>query len=131
MCNKNGMMNRRRFSPPPLQRVHSPRRPPLPALLLTPLHCCATQNYELAVKELKPANAVGIVETDLNVDFDAPVGYDESLAASNAAAAAAGTGGAGGGSSSGATGAINIPAPASGGSDTRSSWCVASVWRVV
>ncbi|CAM9343145.1 unnamed protein product [Ectocarpus sp. 4 AP-2014] len=74
------------------------------------------RNYELAVKELKPSNAVGIVETDLNVDFDAPVGYDESLAASNAAAAAAaaGTGGAGGGSSSGATGAINIPAPASG-----------------
>ncbi len=72
------------------------------------------QNYELAVKELKPANAVGIVETDLNVDFDAPVGYDESLAASKAAASAAG------GESSGATGAIgggaiNIPAPVSGG----------------
>lgn len=66
------------------------------------------------MKELKPANAVGIVETDLNVDFDAPVGYDESLAASKAAAAASAAGG------SGATGAIggsaiNIPAPASGG----------------
>lgn len=76
------------------------------------------QNYELAVKELKPANAVGIVETDLNVDFDAPVGYDESLAASQAAAAAAAAG-AGGGGSNGATGAsgggaTNIPAPASG-----------------
>lgn len=75
------------------------------------------QTYELAVKELKPSNAVGIVETDLNVDFDAPVGYDESLAASKAAAAAAA--GSGGGGSSGATGAIgggaiNIPAPASG-----------------
>lgn len=68
------------------------------------------------MKELKPAKAVGIVETDLNVDFDAPVGYDESLAASKAAAAASAAGGAGaGGGSSGATGAINIPAPASGG----------------
>eukprot|EP00904_Undaria_pinnatifida_P002860 jgi/Undpi1/12575/HiC_scaffold_6.g02244.m1 len=70
------------------------------------------RNYYLEVKELKPSKAVGIVETDLNVDFDAPVGYDES-----AAAAAAG-GGAGGGGS-GATGAIggggmSIPAPASG-----------------
>eukprot|EP00752_Nemacystus_decipiens_P009714 g8674.t1 len=70
------------------------------------------RKYELAVKELKPSNAVGIVETDLNVDFDAPVGYDESLAASKAAAAASAAGG------SGATGAIggsaiNIPAPAS------------------
>ncbi|CAN0165515.1 unnamed protein product [Scytosiphon promiscuus] len=35
------------------------------------------RKYELAVKELKPAKAVGIVETDLNVDFDAPVGYDD------------------------------------------------------
>lgn len=78
------------------------------------------QNYELAVKELKPAKAVGIVETDLNVDFDAPVGYDESLAASKAAVAAS----AAGAGSSGATGAIgggaiNIPAPASGGIDIR------------
>lgn len=67
------------------------------------------------MKELKPSNAVGIVETDLNVDFDAPVGYEESLAASKAAAAAGGEGG-----GSGATGAIggggmSMPAPASGG----------------
>lgn len=58
---------------------------------------------------MKPSNAVGIVETDLNVDFDAPVGYNESA---HAAAAA-------GGDSSGATGAIggggvSLPAPASG-----------------
>lgn len=77
------------------------------------------------MKELKPSNAVGIVETDLNVDFDAPVGYDEKAARAGAAggAGAGGTGGAGGAGESGATGAIggpamNMPAPVSGGSGT-------------
>ncbi|CAM9447182.1 unnamed protein product [Pylaiella littoralis] len=64
------------------------------------------RTYELAVKELKPSNAVGIVETDLNVDFDAPVGYDESLAASKAAAAAAA--GSGGGGAAGRLGRLVV-----------------------
>lgn len=67
------------------------------------------------MKELKPSNAVGIVETDLNVDFDAPVGYEESLAASKAAAAAGGEGGGSGATGAIGGGGINMPAPASGG----------------
>lgn len=65
---------------------------------------------------MKPSNAVGIVETDLNVDFDAPVGYQEPSASTGG-----GDGGGQGGGSSGATGAIggsamSMPAPASGAS---------------
>lgn len=33
--------------------------------------------YELNVLELKPANAVSIIECDMNVDFEAPPGYEE------------------------------------------------------
>lgn len=33
--------------------------------------------YELLVVDLKPANAVSIVECDMNVEFDAPEGYVE------------------------------------------------------
>jgi len=35
------------------------------------------KNYEFLVQELKPANAVSIIECDMNVEFDAPVGYRE------------------------------------------------------
>jgi len=35
------------------------------------------RNYHFELKEVKPANAACIIETDCNVDFDPPVGYDE------------------------------------------------------
>lgn len=36
--------------------------------------------YELRVMELKPENAVSIIETDMNVDFAPHVGYEERMA---------------------------------------------------
>ena len=36
------------------------------------------QNYYLEVKEVKPSDAVSIIETDCEVDFEEPVGYQES-----------------------------------------------------
>ncbi len=33
------------------------------------------KTYELSVLETKPANAVSVIECDLNVDFAPPVGY--------------------------------------------------------
>ena len=36
------------------------------------------KNYYLEVREARPADAVSIIETDCNVDFDEPVGYKES-----------------------------------------------------
>jgi len=35
------------------------------------------KNYHFALKEVQPQDAVCIIETDCNVDFDAPVGYKE------------------------------------------------------
>jgi len=35
------------------------------------------KSYEFLVQDLKPANAVSIIECDMNVEFDAPVGYSE------------------------------------------------------
>lgn len=35
------------------------------------------KNYHLALQEVKPADAACIIETDCQVDFDAPVGYVE------------------------------------------------------
>merc|ERR1711972_220273 len=35
------------------------------------------KDYEVSVQETKPANAVSIVDTDMNVDFATPVGYKE------------------------------------------------------
>ncbi|CAN0105808.1 unnamed protein product [Ascophyllum nodosum] len=69
------------------------------------------RKYYLEVKELRPAKAVGIVETDLNVDFDAPVGYDPAAAASaeRGGAENEGTTGAAGSPSS-----MDLPAPATG-----------------
>lgn len=36
-----------------------------------------SKNYHFALKEVKPQDAACIIETDCNVDFDAPVGYKE------------------------------------------------------
>ena len=33
------------------------------------------KEYEVQIMELKPADAVNIIECDMNVDFEAPVGY--------------------------------------------------------
>jgi len=35
------------------------------------------KNYQFELKEVKPQDAVCIIETDCNLDFDAPVGYKE------------------------------------------------------
>lgn len=35
------------------------------------------KNYHFEIKEVKPQDAACIIETDCNVDFDAPVGYKE------------------------------------------------------
>jgi len=35
------------------------------------------KTYEILVQDLKPANACSIIECDMNVEFDAPVGYKE------------------------------------------------------
>jgi ubiquitin fusion degradation protein 1 len=37
------------------------------------------KNYHFLLKEVKPQNAACIIETDCNVDFDAPLGYQEPL----------------------------------------------------
>jgi len=36
------------------------------------------KNFYLEIREVKPADAVSIIETDCNVDFEEPVGYKES-----------------------------------------------------
>ena len=36
-----------------------------------------SKGYELSVLEVKPGNAVSIIECDMNVEFAAPVGYKE------------------------------------------------------
>jgi ubiquitin fusion degradation protein 1 len=46
------------------------------------------RNYHLALKDVQPQDAACIIETDCNVDFDAPVGYKEpdySASAANSA----------------------------------------------
>jgi len=43
-------------------------------------HLCIPHNdrkYYLEIKEVKPSDAACIIETDCNVEFDAPVGYEE------------------------------------------------------
>jgi len=61
-----------------------------------------SKNYHFEIKEVKPQDAACIIETDCNVDFDAPVGYKEP---------SVGGGGGGGGSS----------APSSGNASASSS----------
>jgi ubiquitin fusion degradation protein 1 len=54
------------------------------------------QTYEMAVLEVKPAtetNAIGVLETDLEVDFDAPVGYEEPKRPSGTSTPQSGRGG--------------------------------------
>ncbi|CAM9308608.1 unnamed protein product [Phaeothamnion confervicola] len=70
------------------------------------------KKYYLEVKEVKPAEAACIIETDCNVDFDAPVGYKEGAPSG----AAMGTSGSaiGGGSAAGGNGAssgMRLPPP--------------------
>uniref|UniRef100_A0A6A7FRM7 Ubiquitin fusion degradation protein 1 homolog n=1 Tax=Hirondellea gigas TaxID=1518452 RepID=A0A6A7FRM7_9CRUS len=45
--------------------------------------------YEMRVLEVKPGNAVSIIECDMNVEFAAPVGYQEPERRPNTAASAA------------------------------------------
>lgn len=54
------------------------------------------QTYEMAVLETKPVaekNAIGVLETDLEVDFAAPVGYEEPQRPSGTSTPRSGTGG--------------------------------------
>jgi ubiquitin fusion degradation protein 1 len=53
------------------------------------------KNYHFELKEVKPSPAACIIETDCNVDFDAPVGYQEPEKVFPNGAAAAATGGGG------------------------------------
>jgi len=41
------------------------------------------KNYHLELKDVKPERAACIIETDCNVDFDAPVGYKEPTASAS------------------------------------------------
>ena len=51
-----------------------------------------SKNYHFEIKEVKPQDAACIIETDVNLDFDAPVGYKEpSSAPSSGNASAAGS----------------------------------------
>ena len=45
-----------------------------------------SKNYHFALKEVQPQDAACIIETDCNVDFDAPVGYQEPASQSSAPA---------------------------------------------
>lgn len=47
------------------------------------------KNYHLALNEVKPQDAACIIETDCNVDFDAPVGYKEPDYSASASASTA------------------------------------------
>ncbi|MEW5300017.1 MAG: hypothetical protein WDW36_002980 [Sanguina aurantia] len=74
------------------------------------------KNYEIEVKEAKPKNAISVVETDCQVDFEAPKDYVEPVYTRNVPAAPlpepakfSVTGG-GGGSSGGAS-ATSEPSP--------------------
>ena len=60
------------------------------------------RTYEMEVLELKPADAVTVIECDLNVDFAPPVGYDENAhRAASASSQATANGGANAGQSVG------------------------------
>uniref|UniRef100_A0A7S3K3U4 Ubiquitin fusion degradation protein n=1 Tax=Aureoumbra lagunensis TaxID=44058 RepID=A0A7S3K3U4_9STRA len=51
------------------------------------------KRYYLEVQEVKPADAACIIETDCNVDFDAPVGYQEPTRRPSTAGSASSGGG--------------------------------------
>jgi ubiquitin fusion degradation protein 1 len=63
--------------------------------------------------QVKPADAACIIETDCNVDFDAPVGYEEHLRKLNASKDS-NSGSVIKGGSADDSGALAIPAPVSG-----------------
>jgi len=58
--------------------------------------------YEMSVLETKPAQAVSVIECDLNVDFAPPVGYQEPTAPGTSGASSGGRAGGGVGADSGA-----------------------------
>uniref|UniRef100_A0A7S2HLE7 Uncharacterized protein n=1 Tax=Helicotheca tamesis TaxID=374047 RepID=A0A7S2HLE7_9STRA len=64
------------------------------------------KKYQFEIKEVKPQDAACIIETDCNVDFDAPLGYKEPNV--NGVAADDGTGSMGGNSSA-ASSLANLP----------------------
>jgi ubiquitin fusion degradation protein 1 len=64
--------------------------------------------------QVKPADAACIIETDCNVDFDAPVGYEEHLRKLNASKDSNSGSVIKGGSGADDGGALAIPAPVSG-----------------
>ncbi|PAA49896.1 hypothetical protein BOX15_Mlig029594g2 [Macrostomum lignano] len=66
------------------------------------------KEYELLVQELKPANSVTIIECDVNVEFDKPVGYEESTVPKSASQASLPSGAAGG-FTDGLGGATGLP----------------------
>eukprot|EP00955_Chlamydomonas_euryale_P119127 366574-Chlamydomonas_euryale.AAC.1 len=100
--------------PPPSAQVGGIRTPSRPKTLSNPVGDCFVvnyndRNYELEVREAKPADAISVVETDCQVDFEAPKDYKEPEKVfrkpAAAAAAAAGSGaGAAAGSASGSGG---------------------------
>jgi len=59
-----------------------------------------SKNYHFEIKEVKPQDAACIIETDCNVDFDAPVGYKEPNFAKNGSSAPSSGNGSGAASSS-------------------------------
>mmetsp|Transcript_22336 Transcript_22336/g.63309 ORF Transcript_22336/g.63309 Transcript_22336/m.63309 type:complete len:349 (+) Transcript_22336:958-2004(+) len=52
-----------------------------------------SKNYHFALKEVEPQDAACIIETDCNVDFDAPVGYQEPSTSKSVATASTTTNG--------------------------------------
>lgn len=78
------------------------------------------KNYLFQLKEVKPADAACIIETDCNVDFDAPVGYEEPDYKKPAAAATSSAPSSGNGSESAlsaASSATNTPSEQNGASN--------------
>jgi len=74
--------------------------------------------YEMSVLETKPANAVSVIECDLNVDFAPPVGYQEPTPVAGTSSSSSGAGsssgrraGAEGGGSGGAAGGGHLDQP--------------------
>jgi len=68
------------------------------------------KNYHFELKEVEPQDAACIIETDCNVDFDAPVGYTENHGkdASSSSSSGGGVGNAIGGGGGGAGGSNSV-----------------------
>jgi ubiquitin fusion degradation protein 1 len=63
-----------------------------------------SKNYHFEIKEVRPQDAACIIETDCNVDFDAPVGYKEPGSNNNSAPSSGN-----GGSSAASAALANLP----------------------